>query len=147
MNCAIDISRAGEHYRHTPEKGGVCFFMKIVMRKKCRTVSAKTPAAFDEEFNEATLELGTDIELKWEQAPNTVHIIYTEREQVPETLSETLALRGERYFCKDCPYSEKGENGRCGIQGCKKGVPDVVDYTPACDIFLKDLIQGRVKRR
>ena len=88
---------------HTPkEKGGVCFFMKIIMRKKCRTVSAKSSAAFDRAFNEASTEIGEDVELEWEESiPMTVHMIYTERVEVPETLAEELKLRGEEYFCKE----------------------------------------------
>lgn len=134
---------------HTPRgKGGVCFFMKIILRKKCRTVSAKSSAAFDRAFNEASTEIGEDVELEWEESiPMTVHMIYTERVEVPETLAEELKLRGEEYFCKDCPYSEQGENGRSGIKGCTKGVPGVRDYDPACEIFLKDLVQGKVKAR
>ena len=123
------------------------FFMKTITRKKCRTVTAANPADFDRAFNEASTEIGENVELEWEKTmPLTVHLIYTEQETIAETIAEELELRGERYFCKDCPYSEKPENGRSGIKGCTKGVPGVVDYTPACELFLKDLVQGKVRR-
>ena len=120
--------------------------MKIITTKKCRTVSATNPEDFDRAFNKASTEIGEEVELQWEAAPFTVHMIYTKTEKIGETIAEELALRGERYFCKDCPYSEKAENDRSGIKGCRKGVPGVVDYTPACELFLKDLIQGKVRR-
>ena len=148
MRLGIDMERTGEHDRHTPEKRRcVLFIMKIITKKKCRTVSASSPAEFDREFDKASTEIGEEVDLEWEKGmPLTVHLIYTVQEQVAETLSEELALRGEHYYCKDCPYSEKAENGRSGIKGCTKGMPGVVDYTPACELYLRDILQGKVRR-
>ena len=122
--------------------------MKIVTRTKCRTVSARTPEEFDRKFNEATMELG-DVELRWDTAPNTVHLLYAQTEKIAETVKEEYEeILGERYYCKDCPYSEKGKNGKSGIKGCTKGVDGrVVDYTPACEMLYKELAQGKIKPR
>ena len=122
--------------------------MKIVTRTKCRTISARTSKEFDRKFNEATMEL-EDVELRWDTAPNTVHLLYTVTEKIAEIVKEEYEeILGERYYCKDCPYFKRGKNKRCGSQGCEKEVDrNAVDYTPACELFYKELAQGKIKPR
>jgi len=134
-------------YTHQPE-GGVCFFMKIIKCNQCRTVSAGTPEEFDEKFNEASAELGTGVKLRWEAAPFTVHLLYTEVKRIAETVKEEYEeIRGIKYYCKDCPHFDKCQDKRCGSKGCLLGVQNAVDYTPACELFYEELAQGRLKPR
>ena len=127
-------------------KGGVCFFMKTITKKKSRTVTAKTGEEFDREFNSISDELETGFELVWDPTPMCVHFIYDEQMKIPETVAEELALRGEHYFCKDCPYLQRGKNKREKSHGCKYAPYGTVqEFSPACEFFLKKLITGEVK--
>ena len=123
--------------------------MKIIRQRKCRTVSANGPEDFDEKFNAVSLELGTDAELKWEETkPYTVHLIYTEVTKVAETMKEEYEeVLGEKYYCIQCPYFELGKNRKESSKGCTKDNPLAVDYTPACELFYKELAQGLIKPR
>ena len=135
-------------YTHQKE-GGVCFFiMKIVTRFKTKTVTATNAEDFDKKFNDASLSIGTDVELRWDTAPMTVHFIYKETEHIPETIAEEFELRGEKYYCKNCPYFDRSADGRRKSGGCKYAEPgSVVDYTPACEVFYRRLAKGEIKAR
>lgn len=123
--------------------------MKIITRTKCRTVSATNPEDFDEKFNEATLALGNGVELKWETAPFTVHLLYKETERFAETAKEEYEeIRGLCYKCKACSHFKLGKDARYRSEGCLIHVDDnAVDNTPACELFYEELAAGKIKPR
>ena len=110
-----------------------------------KTISASTPEEYDRLFNEFCKDL-TDAEVHdWSAFCSTIR--YREKQLVPENLADELELRGEVYYCKDCPYFIKGEDGNHRCKGCSKHIPNAVDYTPACELFLNDYVHGKVKPR
>ena len=123
--------------------------MKIVTRTKCRTVSANSPEDFDEKFNKATEEIGDGVELRWETAPFTVHMLYRETERIAETAKEEYEqIRGIGYHCKDCPHFKLGKDRRYRSEGCQIHVDDLaVDYTRACELFYEELAAGKITPR
>lgn len=119
--------------------------MKIVRRKKVKTVQAKSANAFDRKFNEASEGL-EDYEIVWDTAPMCVHFLYEEVTKIAESTKEEYEeILGEHYYCKDCPYAKKGKDKRNGIQGCSKNVSVAKDFTPACELFYKELALGKIK--
>lgn len=120
--------------------------MKVITKKKIRTVQATSATEFDRQFNEASEELSSSAELKWDAAPMCVHFIYEVEEQIPETVSDEFELQGIKYYCKDCPYLNKGKNKRQRSHGCKYAeFGTVTDFTPACEFFLKKVLNGEIE--
>lgn len=120
--------------------------MKKIRRKKILTVQGTSAENFDERFNEASESLPETAELKWDTAPMCVHFIYEEVISVPETIAEEFELQGVHYFCKDCPHLQKGKDKRCKSHGCKYSKYGTVqDFTPACEFFYKQLLQGEIE--
>ena len=114
---------------------------------KCRTVTAVKAEDFDREFDRVSKELGS-AELRWDTAPMCVHFITTETEYIPETLREEYELRGEKFYCKDCPFMEKPTDGRKRSGGCKYDIqPNAADYTPACEEFYHKHAAGEIKQK
>lgn len=119
--------------------------MKQIRRKKILTVQASSAEEFDRKFNEASNELSGTAELKWDSAPMCVHFIYEEVEEEPETVAEEFKLQGIQYFCKDCPHLQKGKDKRYKSHGCEYAEYGMVkDYTPACEFFYKQVLQGKI---
>ena len=50
--------------------------MRIITKKRVRTIQASDPDEFDRKFNEASDEMTENIKLQWDTAPMCVHIIY-----------------------------------------------------------------------
>ena len=117
---------------------------KLVWQQK--TIKARSADEYDKLFNEFCKDLPSEAEIHdWSAYCSTIR--YREEMVVPESLADELKLRGEEYHCIDCPYFAPGKNKRCRSEGCTKGVPNAVDYTPACELFLSDYVQGKVKPR
>ena len=133
---------------HQEQKGGVCFFMKVITRQKIKTVCEQNAEAFDAAFNEASQGTPNTAELKWEESvPFCVHFIWQEEEQQPETVAEEFEAQGISYKCKDCPHLEKDNDRRKKYHGCKYAVyGSVHEDEPACELFYKELIAGRLKK-
>lgn len=119
--------------------------MRVIARKRVRTVQANDPDEFDKMFNEASDELAENVKLQWDTAPMCVHFIYEEPVKIPETVADEFELQGIKYYCKDCPNFQKGKNKRCRSQGCKYAeYGTVADFTPACEWFYKQVLQGKI---
>ena len=119
--------------------------MKTKVRTQIKTIQAKTAEEFDRLFNEANDELN-DVELRWDTAPMCVHLIYKEEILEPETLAEEFELRGEHYYCKDCPFFKRGKNKRCKSIGCKYSpYGTAAEFNPACEYFFKQLVNGKIE--
>ena len=117
---------------------------KTKLREK--TVSAKSAEEFDRLFEKQSELIGDDYELQWDSMPLTVHFIYKETVRIPETVADEYEMRGERYYCKDCPYFGKHADGRRRNGGCKYSEHEVVDYTPACELFYKRYAKGEIDK-
>lgn len=124
--------------------------MKQVKRIRARSFEASTPEEFDSKFNEISDELieeGVTPE-KPQKDGDMYHIYYTYFDTVPESAKETYELEGHRYYCKDCPFFQLGENRKRRSAGCSREVePNAVDYTPACEMFYTLLAKGAIKAR
>ena len=119
--------------------------MKIVTRKKCRTVSAKSAAEFDEEFNRVSESLPRSAELVWD-GEMMVHFIYEEDEKIAETVADEYELQGLCYKCENCPYLEMDEDRRRRRHTCKYSEYGVTfDDSPACEVFYKALRAGKIE--
>ena len=118
--------------------------MKVIVRKKSKTVQASNKTAFDRQFNKVSEELEDNAELVWDTAPMTVHFIYEETVQIPETLAEQFELEGLVLHCVDCPHFVKGKNKNYRSKGCefKEGCKD---FTAACELCYQEVLAGKVK--
>lgn len=120
--------------------------MKKVPTRKVKTIQASTASEFDAEFNDFCENVTSDVELQWDPAPMCVHLVYTEEKMVPETLEEEFELRGEKYYCKDCPFFERGKNKRCKSVGCKYSpYGTAAEFNRACEYFFKQLVNGKIE--
>lgn len=122
--------------------------MKIITRKKMRTVQEKTAEAFDREFNKVSGEITEDTELVWDAAPMCVHFVYEEHVKIAENARDELSLRGIKLKCKDCPHREKNPDGR------KAGRKDFCPFAfmnqvraddPACELFCSEVLRGETE--
>lgn len=119
--------------------------MQKVIARKVKTIQASTPAEFDREFNKFSESVNGEMDLKWDPSPMCVHLLYTEEKLVPETLAEEFELRGEKYYCKDCPFFKRGKNKRCKSIGCKYSpYGTAAEFNPACEYFFKQLVNGKI---
>ena len=118
--------------------------MKVITRKKSKTIQAKSAEAFDRKFEEASEEINESVELVWDASPMCVHFIYEETVYIPETLAEKFKLDGLERYCKDCPNFVKGKDRKYKGQGCRL-VDGRVEYSPACELFYKEVMDGKIK--
>jgi hypothetical protein len=139
------ILQGREYNALTIERMEVHFLMKVITRKRVRTVQADDADEFDRKFNAVSDELTEDAKLQWDTAPMCVHFIYEEQEKVPETVADEFELQGIKYYCKDCPNMIKGKSKRERSHGCKYAEYGTVkDFTPACEWLYKMIVQGKV---
>ena len=122
--------------------------MKVITRKRSRTVQAKTAEQFDKEFEKASSELTEEAELVWDQEPMTVHFIYEERIRIPENSRDELQMKGIMLKCKNCPHREVNPDGR------KAGHRDFCPFAflqqtkaenPACELFCSEVLRGEIR--
>lgn len=126
--------------------GGVYFFMEKMTKYRSVTVQAKDADEFDRKFDEVSEKIDEPVELQWDTAPMCVHFIYKEIKRIPETVEDEFKIQGLQYYCKDCPYLEKGRNRREKSHGCKYAeYGNVTDFSPACEMFYKLVKQGKIK--
>lgn len=118
--------------------------MKVIVRKKSKTVQAATASAFDKRFEKVSEEMDDNVELVWDAAPMCVHFIYEETVKIPETLAEQFELDGLQRYCKDCPHFIPGKNRSYRGQGCSL-VDNRVEYSPACELFYHEVVDGKIK--
>ena len=119
--------------------------MKVITRKRIRTVQAKSAAEFDDMFNKISDEMTTTAELKWD-GELCVHFIYDEETKIAETVKDEYELRGETYTCSECPYFEKSEDRRVKYHGCRYAKYGSVQAgESACEIFYRELMNGNIK--
>lgn len=119
--------------------------MKVITRKRIRTVQAKSAAEFDDMFNKISDEMTTTAELKWD-GELCVHFIYDEETRIAENVKDEFELRGETYTCCECPHFEKSDDKRVKNHGCRYSKYGAVrECEPACEIFYRELINGMIK--
>ena len=120
--------------------------MQKVVTKKVKTIQASTASEFDEKFNKFSEAVSSRMELQWDPTPMCVHVLYDEEKLIPETVAEEFELRGEHYFCKDCPFFKRGKDKRCKSVGCKYSpYGTAAEFNSACEYFYKQLINGKIE--
>ena len=118
--------------------------MKVITKKKSKTIRAKTADSFDRQFQEASDSIDEEYDLVWDSAPMCVHFIWEEKIRIPESLTEKFELEGLQRFCKDCPNFIKGKDRRYRGQGCRL-TDGRTEYSPACELFYRGVVDGTIK--
>ena len=90
---------------------------KTVERLIC--CEGSTGAEFAEQFNVTAQELsGKHYEKIWNlNQGHCCYFVYTEEQCIPESIEDEYTLKGEHYFCGDCPFfivsKLKPDKGTC----------------------------------
>ena len=125
--------------------------MKEIIKQRLKVVQSKDPQRFQDEFNDAADELqeyDPEIELKEEGGTHYAYFRYAMHKPVPETLEDEFSLAGIRHYCSDCPFLEIGHDARRKTWPCKYSEFGESNMDrPACELFLKKLMQGTVRVR
>lgn len=100
--------------------------MKSISRTEIKVVEAKSGAEFEVEMN-AALRCVSDLNSKYQihfnlSMGHCAYIEYSYTEQIPESLKDEYALRGEVFYCGNCPMFEPSMDGRIKAGKCKYGV-------------------------
>lgn len=122
--------------------------MRTLIRKRSRTVQAKSAEEFDREFNRISEELSEDAELVWDTAPMCVHFIYEEHTKVAESAADQFALHGLKMKCRNCPHLEKPEDGRVKKCFCPFAFANTTrEDQDACEEFYREVLAGEIKAK
>ena len=126
--------------------------MKEFTMTHSKSFIAKTPEEYDEKYNsisDSLVEKGYQLhDDEPKESNNMYHIYYSYKIQVAESAREEYELRGERYYCKDCPFFKVSEDKRRKGAGCTRNVDErAVDYTPACNLFYDLYAKGEIEPR
>lgn len=114
-----------------------------------RVVCGATGGEFQENLNQTMADLAADSEVRtisYEFNKNEGHCCYISYERfkmIPETLTEKYELKGNRYFCFNCPYFKPTEDKRIKYSFCEVADCRCHAKAPACDEFYKLLEGGR----
>lgn len=76
---------------------------------------------------------------------NSAFLVYTEHIEEPEDLRDEYELRGETYYCAECPFKEPITDGRSRHRWRCKRMPRGTDSDQrACNWFYIQLEEGKV---
>ena len=124
--------------------------MKYRTGKKVRVVTASTGEEFERHLNEVLTEINAErrsmeIVYNTNVSGHCAYITYDHTENVPETPKEEYELRGERYFCKECPHYVPSMDGRTTRSMCPWLNERVAASSDCCEWFYRALMKGEVK--
>lgn len=121
--------------------------MKIKHFPKIRAIAADTAEEFETRMNDL---------LKRAHNPKyTINVSggkffavveYREEKLIPETLADEYELRGEVFYCRNCPECKdqySGRTKRCLCKYAELGYTRKDDH--ACNWFYKKLAQGEIE--
>ena len=125
------------------------------MEEKKRTIivgiEGTTAAELAEKANAAFQELAENPAAKnvrWEfnkEVGHCIYIYYEKNELRPSTAEERYAVRGEKYYCIDCPFYRKSPDKRVVYTICGKGRRRTAAKQCACEEFYEMLERGEVE--
>ena len=124
--------------------------MKYKTGKRVKVVTASTGPEFETCLNEALSEIAGgrrtyDIVYNTNVPGHCAYITYDHTEEIPETPKEELELRGERYYCRECPHFVPSMDGRTTRTMCPFLGERVTSRSDCCEWFYRALIKGEVK--
>lgn len=124
--------------------------MKYKTGKRVRVVTSDTGSEFEELMNRALSEIAGwrqtyDIVYNTNVRGHCAYITYDYSESVPETPKEEYELRGERYYCRECPHYVPSMDGRTTRSMCPYLNERVTASTDCCEWFYRALVKGEVK--
>lgn len=132
----------------------VFFLMKQIRYTQIRVVHEKDPKAFQDEFNQAQIELKSmkpEIVKMEVTEDGIVGIIqYEVDHQEPENAQDEMDIQGLHFTCSDCPRFEPCRNNDGSIKKTsKKGSCILSDWTRsdsmACEWFCREYLKGNIK--
>lgn len=121
--------------------------MKVVERTEIKVIEAKSGAEFESLMNNALRDVSSHnskYQIHWNLSMgHCAYIEYAYTEKIPETLMDEYALRGEVYYCGNCPKFYPSTDGRsragqCLYGKCNKPIPS----DKACKHFYQKIDSG-----
>ena len=122
--------------------------MKFTLKPRIKAIEADSAEEFERQFNSFMDDYGCygDYTIEISNGKFFAVIQYKEEIQTPETLAEEYELRGEVFYCRDCPECIDpmlGNQKRCDCKYAEYGFTRKDNH--ACEWFYKQLSQGKIK--
>lgn len=118
--------------------------MKTETKTRHITIMEERPELFDERINEVlALPNLTSHRLTYLQGGLLAAIEYTTETTICENIKEEYELRGEVYYCDDCPHLQPITDRRHHYHECKCGTTS--PSRKACLLFYQELAKGEIK--
>ena len=124
--------------------------MKYKTGKRVKVVTASTGPEFETNLNEVLSQIAGgrrtyDIVYNTNVPGHCAYITYDHTEEIPESPKEEYELRGERYYCKDCPHYRPSTDGRTKWSRCEFLDERTTATSDCCEWFYRALVKGEVK--
>lgn len=121
--------------------------MKVIERTGVKVIESQSGSEFEDLMNNALREV-SDLKSKYQiywnlSRGHCAYIEYSYTEKIPETLMDEYALRGEIYYCGNCPKFFPSTDGRtqagtCLYGKCNRPIPS----DRACKHFYQKVDSG-----
>lgn len=119
--------------------------MKVIEKKRTKTISAKTPAEFDKLYNQTFEELGEyEPDVREFEMDGTMfaRFNYTVTDKIAEDTGDIFMQHNVECTCSDCPFLEIGTDARrkwfpCKYASCGETRLD----SRACEVFYKEAVR------
>lgn len=120
--------------------------MKKQIQQRYTNVKADNAAEFATKLDDAlkTLQINEQPQID-KNVPYLAHIFYLEELYVPENIQEEYESKGKRFYCIDCPYFNKPEDGRIKNVRCEYCNKYVKATSSACTTFYQRLHDGLIE--
>lgn len=126
--------------------------MKSIKTSRIKAITALTAEDFETRMNDALEEIASlhsSYSIHFNMSMGHVaYIEYHFTTDIPENLEDEYRLRGERYFCRNCPYftpsfDGRTQHGKCDYGVSRRPAPD----HGACETFYEHHHDGSWKAR
>lgn len=114
-------------------------------------IESTSATDFQDKINKAFQGLAVDPNVRnvrWELNKNMGHclyIYYDRRAELANTAEERFNLRGEYYYCVDCPFYRASKDKRVVYTICGKGRRRTAAKNRACEEFYEMLERGEIE--
>ena len=124
--------------------------MNVITEQRIAVIHSDTAKDFELELNKRLQELSKfSPEVKFNMnMGHCAYLYYTYEEEIPEDVKDEYELRGEQYYCGDCPELKKTKDKRrkwfpCGYHPYGKSNIE----SKACAHFYEELVKREEGQR
>lgn len=126
--------------------------MKHIKMSKVKVIQSDSAADFEDRLNNAlteVCELNSSYSIHFNMSMgHCAYIEYSYTQSIPENLADEYELRGEHFYCGNCPRFIPSMDGRSRYGTCSYGVVKrPLPSDSACNTFYTNYENGTWKER